>query len=85
MANFCSHVGFICFLKAYTINICTECTVFKIYFSKKHSVGPDPAHIWAVWNPREPDVGMILAGTILLSGKKKKNNNTIKYHEKSGT
>ncbi len=30
---------------------------------QQHSVGPDPAHIWPVWNPCGPDVGWIWANT----------------------
>ncbi|XDV25925.1 hypothetical protein PO909_030078 [Leuciscus waleckii] len=35
---------------------------------QKPSVSPDPAHIWTVWNPHEPDLGQIWADTMLLSG-----------------
>jgi len=32
---------------------------------QQHSVGPDPAHIWAVWNPPVPDVDRIWPDTTL--------------------
>jgi len=28
---------------------------------QQHSFGPDPPHIWAVWNPRVPDMGIHIA------------------------